>query len=63
MILSGEPVGAADALAWGLVDEVAPVDGLDDAVARAISRAISDAQPMRARRDRMVRANAAALPA
>ena len=39
LLLSGETIGAAEALAWGLVDSVAPADGLDAAVARL-------AQPM-----------------
>ena len=34
LLLSGETIGAAEALAWGLVDSVAPADGLDEAVAR-----------------------------
>jgi enoyl-CoA hydratase len=32
LLLTGEPIGAAEALAWGLVDMVAPRDGLDNAV-------------------------------
>lgn len=34
LVLTGETIDAATALAWGLVDEVAPPDGLDEAVAR-----------------------------
>lgn len=34
LLLTGETIGAAEALAWGLVDEVAPADRLDAAVAR-----------------------------
>ncbi len=32
LLLTGETIGAADALAWGLVDAVAPADQLDAAV-------------------------------
>lgn len=34
LLLTGETIGAATALEWGLVDAVAPADGLDDAVER-----------------------------
>jgi enoyl-CoA hydratase len=33
-LLTGERIGAAEALAWGLVDIVTPAEGLDDAVER-----------------------------
>ena len=33
LLLTGETIDAAQALAWGLVDAVAPADRLDDAVA------------------------------
>jgi enoyl-CoA hydratase/carnithine racemase len=33
MLLTGEPIDAATALAWGLVNRVVPTDELDDAVA------------------------------
>lgn len=36
LVYTGETIDAATALAWGLVDEVAPPDRLDDAVARII---------------------------
>jgi enoyl-CoA hydratase len=36
LLLTGETIGAAEALEWGLVDEVAPSDRLDDAVDRFI---------------------------
>ncbi|MGA8756335.1 MAG: enoyl-CoA hydratase [Stellaceae bacterium] len=39
LLLSGETIHAAEALAWGLIDSVSPADGLDKAVARL-------AQPM-----------------
>lgn len=32
LLLTGEPIGAAEALAWGLVDIVVPPEQLDDAV-------------------------------
>ncbi len=34
LLLTGETIGAAEALDWGLVDSVAPADGLDEAVER-----------------------------
>ncbi len=34
LLLTGETIGAAEALAWGLIDMAAPADGLDDAVER-----------------------------
>jgi len=34
LLLTGETIGAAEALAWGLVDIVVPPGGLDDAVDR-----------------------------
>jgi enoyl-CoA hydratase len=34
LLLTGEPIGAAEALAWGLVDMIAPPDQLDGAVER-----------------------------
>jgi enoyl-CoA hydratase len=36
LLLTGETIGAAEALAWGLVDAVAAPDGLDDAVERLV---------------------------
>jgi enoyl-CoA hydratase len=36
LLLTGETIGAAEALEWGLVDAVAPADKLDDAVDRFI---------------------------
>ena len=44
LLLTGETIGAAEALAWGLVDAVAPPDGLDDAVDR-LARPILAAGP------------------
>src|SRR5579884_2233246 len=34
LLLTGEPIGADEALDWGLVDAVAPPDALDETVAR-----------------------------
>jgi enoyl-CoA hydratase len=34
LLLTGEAIGAAEALAWGLIDMVAPAEGLDAAVER-----------------------------
>ncbi len=36
LLYTGEPIDAATALSWGLVDVVAPADGLDDAVERML---------------------------
>jgi enoyl-CoA hydratase/carnithine racemase len=36
LLLTGEPVGAAEALAWGLVDAVAPREELDAAIDRLV---------------------------
>jgi enoyl-CoA hydratase/carnithine racemase len=36
LLLTGEPIGAAEALAWGLVDVVVAPAGLDDAVERLV---------------------------
>ena len=36
LLLTGETIDAATALAWGLADVVAPTDGLDDAVERLV---------------------------
>ncbi len=36
LLLTGETIGAAEALVWGLVDAVAPADGLDQAVDRLV---------------------------
>jgi len=37
LLLTGENIGATEALAWGLVDRVAPAEQLDDAVATLAS--------------------------
>jgi enoyl-CoA hydratase/carnithine racemase len=44
LLMTGETIGAAEALAWGLVDIVVPPDALDEAVER-LARAILAAGP------------------
>jgi enoyl-CoA hydratase/carnithine racemase len=44
MLLTGRPVSAAQALAWGLVNRVVPADQLDAAVAELVV-AIQEASP------------------
>jgi enoyl-CoA hydratase len=44
LLLTGETIGAAEALSWGLVDVVAPPEVLDDAV-EALARPILAAGP------------------
>jgi enoyl-CoA hydratase/carnithine racemase len=44
LLLTGETIDAGEALAWGLVDIVAPPDGLDEAVERLV-RPILQAGP------------------
>ena len=44
LLLTGETIGAAEALAWGLVDAVAPSAGLDQAIDR-LARPILAAGP------------------
>ncbi|MCF7549931.1 enoyl-CoA hydratase [Pseudonocardia sp. WMMC193] len=38
MLLTGEPIDAATALTWGLVDELVPLDGLDARIAAHAER-------------------------
>ena len=51
MIVTGEPVGAAEALADGIVDEIAVVDLTEAAIAFA-RRAVAERRPLRLVRDR-----------
>jgi len=44
LLLTGETIGAAEALSWGLVDAVAPPEALDEAV-EALARPILAAGP------------------
>jgi len=48
LLLTGETIGAGEALSWGLVDAVAPPGGLDDAVER-LARSILAAGPQAVR--------------
>jgi len=50
MILTGEPIDAAAALRWGIVDELVPAGGLDEALARVLARAERDDPGLRRRR-------------
>ena len=38
MAMSGDPIDAATAMAWGLVNEVVPDDELDEATAAMVAR-------------------------
>ena len=54
LILTGEPIGAEEALRWGLVDAVAPAGELDAALEEALARALADPEAATAaRRARM----------
>ncbi|HZV05226.1 MAG TPA: enoyl-CoA hydratase [Gemmataceae bacterium] len=48
MLLTGKPISAQQALTWGLVNRVVPVDQLDDAV-REFTEAIRAASPLTVR--------------
>lgn len=52
MIISGEPIDAAAALQWGLVDEVVEPGGLDGALERLLGR--GELEDLKARRQTMV---------
>jgi enoyl-CoA hydratase/carnithine racemase len=45
MCLTGRRIKAEEALAWGLVDEIAPLDGLKEAALR-LAREIAEAAPL-----------------
>lgn len=45
MLFTGELINASTALDWGLINQVVPLDGLDDAVATLAGR-IAEASPM-----------------
>jgi enoyl-CoA hydratase/carnithine racemase len=62
LLLSGETIGAAEALAWGLIDSVAPADGLDAAVAR-LAEPILAAGPLAIRRQKSLILEWEELPA
>ncbi len=61
MILSGEPVASSDAVRFGLIDEVTAGAGLDEAVERAVQRALVEPDRVTARRRRALAAGATAL--
>jgi enoyl-CoA hydratase/carnithine racemase len=50
MILSGEPIGTEEALRWGLVDRVAPLDALDAAVDEAVEKFLANPDDLRLRK-------------
>ncbi len=50
MVLTGEPIDTATALAWGLVDKVVPEGDLDEAVEEALRQALHSPGPMARRR-------------
>jgi enoyl-CoA hydratase len=50
LILTGEPVGTAEALRWGLVDRVAPAGTLATAVEHEVARILSEPAAVTARR-------------
>lgn len=54
MILTGEPIAAAAALRWGIVDRVVPAEALDAAVDEAVAAALADPAAARARRLRLL---------
>ena len=60
IILSDEPIDAARARAWGLVDGVHPREGLDAALEASISEALADPGRFTARRRALVRDGAIA---
>jgi enoyl-CoA hydratase/carnithine racemase len=45
MLLTGEPIDAATALEWGLVNRVVPAEALDDAVAELV-QAVARSSPL-----------------
>jgi enoyl-CoA hydratase/carnithine racemase len=45
MLLTGEPIDAATALEWGLVNRVVPAEALDDAVAE-LAQAVARSSPL-----------------
>ncbi|QRG06334.1 enoyl-CoA hydratase/isomerase family protein [Xanthobacter dioxanivorans] len=61
MILTGDPIDAAKALAWGLVSEVVPQEGLLDR-AHAIAAVIASRAPIAAETAKLNLAAAHALP-
>ena len=62
LFCTGETFGAADALAWGLVDRVAPAAELDAAVAAVVGDLVKGAPGAIAEAKKLVRDLAAAEP-
>jgi methylglutaconyl-CoA hydratase len=63
LFCTGETFGAADALAWGLVDRVVPAAELDAAVAAVVAELLKGAPGAIAEAKKLVRDLAAAEPA
>ncbi len=51
MVTSGTPIGAKEALATGLIDELAPEDGLRDAAVGFAARVVAEKRPLKKVRD------------
>ncbi len=51
MVTSGAPIGAKEALATGLIDEIAPEDGLRDAAVAFAARVVAEKRPLKKVRD------------
>jgi 3-hydroxyacyl-CoA dehydrogenase len=56
MVTSGTPIGGKDALATGLIDELAPEDGLRDAAVAFAERVVAEKRPLKKLRDLPVHA-------
>ncbi|HYR96198.1 MAG TPA: enoyl-CoA hydratase-related protein [Candidatus Binatus sp.] len=63
LFCTGETFGAADALAWGLVDRVVPAGELDGAVAAVVADLLKGAPAAIAEAKKLIRDLAAAEPA
>jgi enoyl-CoA hydratase len=61
ILMTGETFGAADALAWGLVEEIHPPDGLPAAVDRLVERLL-EAEPRAVRLQKALIQRWEALP-
>ncbi len=63
MVTSGTPIGAKEALATGLIDEIAPEDGLRDAAVAFATRVVAEKRPLKKVRDLPVHAEPAVFDA
>ncbi len=63
MVTSGTPIGAKEALATGLIDEIAPEDGLHDAAVAFATRVVAEKRPLKKVRDLPVHAEPAVFDA